>query len=51
MQTITERDTKAEIITAALELTDSQSSELATLRQRQTILLALLGILAILQLI
>jgi hypothetical protein len=51
MQTITERTSKAEIITAALEITDQQQGQIETLRQRQTILLALLGILAILQLI
>jgi hypothetical protein len=51
MQTITERNTKAEILTAALEITDHQQDQIQTLQQRQTILLALLGILAILQLI
>jgi hypothetical protein len=51
MQTITERASKAEIITAALEITDQQQSQIETLQQRQTILLALLGALAILQLI
>lgn len=51
MQTITERSSKADIITAALELTDSQASELATLRQRQTILLGLVAILTILHLL
>ena len=51
MQTITERSSKADIITAAVELTDHQQSQIETLQQRQTILLALLGILAILQLI
>jgi hypothetical protein len=51
MQTITERSSKAEILSAAAELTDSQAHAIATLQQRQTILLALLGALAILQLI
>ena len=51
MQTITERNTKAEILTAAMEITDHQQGQIETLQQRQTILLALLGILAILQLI
>lgn len=51
MQTITERSSKADIITAAVELTDHQQSQIETLQQRQTILLALLGALAILQLI
>ena len=51
MQTITERSSKADIITAAIELTDQQQGQIETLQQRQTILLALLGALAILQLI
>jgi hypothetical protein len=51
MHTITERSSKAEILSAAAELTDSQAQAIATLQQRQTILLALLGTLAILQLI
>jgi hypothetical protein len=51
MHTITERSTKADIITAAVELTDHQQHQIETLQQRQTILLALLGALAILQLI
>ena len=51
MQTITERSSKADIMTAALEITDQQQGQIETLQQRQTILLALLGALAILQLI
>ena len=51
MQTITERSSQADIITAALEITDQQQDQIKTLQQRQTILLALLGALAILQLI
>jgi hypothetical protein len=51
MQTITERSSKADIITAAVELTDQQQGQIETLQQRQTILLALLGALAILQLL
>jgi hypothetical protein len=51
MQTITERSSKADIITAALEITDQQQGQIEALQQRQTILLALLGALAILQLI
>lgn len=44
---ITERSSKAEIISAACELTDHQSDRIATLEQRQTILLALLGLVAV----
>ena len=45
MRTITERASKAEILSAAAELTDSQAERIATLQQRQTILLAALAIL------
>jgi hypothetical protein len=51
MQTITERSSKADIITAAMEITDHQQGQIETLQQRQTILLALLGALAILRLL
>lgn len=40
---ITERSSKAELITAALELTDLQASQINALQQRQALLLALLG--------
>jgi len=45
MQTITERASKAEILSAAAELTDSQADRIATLEQRQGILLGVLAIL------
>jgi hypothetical protein len=48
---INERTSKAEIISAAVELTDSQAQRIDELQQRQLILLALLGALAILQLL
>ena len=48
---INERASKAEIISAAVELTDSQAQQIEELQQRQLILLALLGALAILQLL
>ena len=51
MRTITERASKAEILSAAAELTDSQADRIATLEQRQTILLVLLAILAALQIL
>lgn len=43
---ITERASKAEIISAACELVDDQSARIEALQQRQTILLALVGVLA-----
>jgi len=48
---INERASKAEILSAAVELTDSQARQIEDLQQRQAILLALLGVLAILQLL
>ena len=48
---INERASKAEIISAAVELTDSQAQQIDELQQRQMILLALLGALAILLLL
>ena len=48
---ITERASKAEIISAACELADSQAQQIEALRQQQLILLALLGLLATLQLL
>lgn len=47
---ITERSTKADIIDAALELTASQEDQILQLKQRQTILWALVIILTILHL-
>jgi hypothetical protein len=48
---INERASKAEIISAAVELTDNQAQRIDELQQRQLILLALLGALAILLLL
>ena len=48
---ITERASKAEIISAACELADSQAQQLEALRQRQAILWALVGLLATLHLL
>lgn len=48
---INERASKAEILSAAVELTDNQAQQIEDLQQRQAILLALLGVLAILQLL
>jgi len=48
---ITERSPKAEIISAACELADHQANRISALEQRQTILLALLGLVAIWQLL
>ena len=48
---ITERSSKAAIIDAAMELTESQAEQIAQLQERQTVLLVLLGVLAILQLL
>ena len=44
---ITARSSKAEIIDAALELTDSQAERIAQLEQRQTVLWALCALLAL----
>jgi hypothetical protein len=48
---ITERASKAEIISAACELADSQAQQIEEMQQRQVVLLALLGVLAVLQLL
>ena len=48
---ITERSSKAAIIDAAMELTESQAEQIAQLQERQKVLLALLGALALLQLL
>ncbi len=45
MQTITERASKPEIISAALELTDHQAATIARLQQQQRILWAALAAL------
>jgi hypothetical protein len=48
---ITMRSSKEDIATAAVELIDHQANRISALEQRQTILLALLGLVAIWQLL
>jgi hypothetical protein len=48
---ITERSSKADIIDAAVELTEMQAEQISDLKQQQAIQLILLGILAFLQLL
>ena len=48
---ITERSAKADVITAALELTDSQAEEIKRLRQQQQALWAVVAVLAALLLV
>lgn len=48
---ITASSNKAEIITAAVELTDWQSEQINQLKQRQAILWALVGVLSALLLV
>jgi hypothetical protein len=48
---ITERTSKAEVLTAACELADYQADRIRELEQRQAVLLALLGLAAVLQLL
>ena len=48
---ITERSSKADIIDAALELTESQADQISELKQQQILLLILLGYSALLQLV
>lgn len=45
---ITERSPKAEIITAALEITDSQADRISELEQQQTALWVICGLLTLL---
>ena len=47
MHTITERTSKPEIISAALELTDSQAATISRLQQQQRLLIAALAVLAV----
>lgn len=47
MQTITERASKAEILSASLELTDSQAATISRLQQEQRILFAALAVLTV----
>ena len=51
LATITAASTKADIIDAALELTETQAETIADLQQRQLILWALLGVLSVLLLL
>jgi hypothetical protein len=44
MQTITERTSKAEILSAAAELTDSQAQTIQRLREQQTALAVCLAL-------
>ena len=43
---ITANSTKAEILTAAVELTDLQSDRIRELKERQAVLWALVGVLS-----
>jgi hypothetical protein len=47
MNNTTEHSTKAEIITAALEITDTQAAAIDRLEQRQLVLWALVGVLTV----
>jgi hypothetical protein len=47
MNNTTEASTKADIITAALEITDTQAAAIDQLQQRQLVLWALVGILTV----
>lgn len=51
MSSVTLRSSKDEIATAAVEIIDTQQEQIQTLQERQTILLALLGVLSILWLL
>ena len=51
LATITAASTKADIIDAALELTETQSETIADLRERQLVLWALVGVLSVLLLL
>lgn len=44
----TASSTKDQIITAAVELTDWQSQQIEQLKERQTVLMALVGVLSLL---
>lgn len=48
---ITERSAKADVITAALELTDSQAEQINRLRQQQQALWAVVAVLSALLLL
>ena len=51
LATITAASTKADIIDAALELTETQAETIADLQERQLILWALVGVLSVLLLL
>jgi hypothetical protein len=47
----TQASTKAEIITAAMEITDSQQAKIDQLQQRQVILFGLVALLTVINLL
>ena len=47
----TQASTKADIITAAMEITDSQQAKIDQLQQRQVILIGLIALLSIINLL
>jgi hypothetical protein len=47
MDTITERNSKEDVITASLEIIDSQQLQLNTLKQQQSILFVIVSVLVI----
>jgi hypothetical protein len=51
MTNITQASTKADIITAAMEITDSQQAKIDQLQQRQVILIGLIALLSIINLL
>ena len=51
LATITAASTKADIIDAALELTETQAETITDLRERQLVLWALVGVLSVLLLL
>ena len=51
LATITAASTKADIIDAALELTETQAETIADLQERQLVLWALVGVLSVLLLL
>jgi len=48
---ITQSSTKADIITAAMEITDSQQAKIDQLQQRQVILFGLVAVLTVINLL
>ena len=48
---ITENSTRVEIVTAALEVIDSQGEEIKALKERQIVLISLAGFLFIIHLL